>query len=270
MADQDKDEKDAVMSVQDLPDELTVEQGIEFLSTGDISEDDESGEPDPGELESGETEPNETEHADAGSSEPGPDGADPGTNSDGDEPAAAQHDDPESNTALVGLGVDIIEIERMESILQRTPHFRERVYTEAERRYCDKKPSPATHYALFFAAKEAVFKALGTGFTGMGINDVEVTHDRFGKPQAILSGNAAKVAKEKGIEAVYLSLSYTHTTGVASAVAARKENAPSKKTQDESEERLALQFKNMRAMLDDIDAKLTQIENAQPYQGDER
>ena len=164
--------------------------------------------------------------------------------------------------ALVGLGVDIIEIERMEKILKRTPRFRQRVFTEMEREYCDSKPNPAVHYALFFAAKEAVFKALGTGFRGMGLNDVQVAHNRYGKPEVVLSGKAAAEALRQGIQEVHLSLSYTHTTGVASAVAARKENIPEPPTEKTSEEKLDEQFKAMRAMLDDIDAKLTEIESA--------
>ena len=64
---------------------------------------------------------------------------------------------------LAGLGVDIVEIARMEDILRRTPNFKQRVFTEDERAYCESKHNPAVHYALFFAAKEAVAKALGTG-----------------------------------------------------------------------------------------------------------
>ena len=168
-----------------------------------------------------------------------------------------------SDGPLVGLGVDIVEIARVEQILKRTPHFKERVYTQMERDYAESKPNSAIHYALFFAAKEAVLKALGTGFTGMGINDVQVAHNMRGKPVAVLSGNAKKVADEQGIAEVYLSLSYTHTTGVASAVAARKENIPAKKIQEDEQQKLAQQFRNMRALLDQIDTKLTEIENSQ-------
>jgi holo-[acyl-carrier protein] synthase len=163
--------------------------------------------------------------------------------------------------SLVGLGVDIVEISRMEDILERTPSFKQRVFTEEERAYCESKHNPAVHYALFFAAKEAVLKALGTGFRGMGINDVQVGHNRYGRPLAILAGNAARVAEEQGIHEVHLSLSYTHTTGVASAVAARKEDIPEQKRADEAQIALDQQFKSMRAMLEDIDAKLTEIES---------
>ena len=227
-----------------LPETMSIEEGIEYLKTGEVAQ--ESGKP-----------------ADSAANEEGEAGAATADESLGDaltDEIASEH----AGTALVGLGVDIIEIARMEEILKRTPHFVERVFTADERAYCEAKHNPATHYALFFAAKEAVLKALGTGFRGMGLNDVQVAHNRYGKPQAVLSGNAAACALQQGIHEVYLSLSYTHTTGVASAVAARKENVPERQDDvKDAQVRLEEQFKNMRAMLDDIDAKLSEIEGTQ-------
>ncbi len=164
--------------------------------------------------------------------------------------------------SLAGLGVDIVEIARMENILKRTPRFKQRVFVQSERDYCESKPNPAVHYALFFAAKEAVLKALGTGFAGMGLNDVQVAHDGRGKPLAVLQGKAKQVADDGQIAEVFLSLSYTHETAVASAVAARKENIPSKQTAEDPNKKIEAQFRNMRAMLDEIDAKLTEIEES--------
>ncbi len=97
---------------------------------------------------------------------------------------------------VLGLGVDIIEIDRMKRILERTPSFRIRIFSEGEREYCDSKARPEVHYALRFAAKEAVLKALGIGFTGVRATDVEVAHDKKGKPIALLHGSAAKLAEE--------------------------------------------------------------------------
>ncbi len=167
-----------------------------------------------------------------------------------------------NSEGLAGLGVDIVEIARMENILKRTPRFKQRVYVQSERDYCESKPNPAVHYALFFAAKEAVLKALGTGFTGMGLNDVQVAHDGRGKPLAVLEGKAKQVADELQIAEVFLSLSYTHETAVASAVAARKEDIPPKETVEDPNKKLEAQFRNMRAMLDEIDAKLREIEES--------
>ena len=97
----------------------------------------------------------------------------------------------------VGLGVDIVEIERMRRILDRTPSFAHKVFTDAEQDYCNRKGNPATHYAARFAAKEAVCKALGTGIlaSGIGMRDVEVVRDSHGKPaswRSSLSGSSRR------------------------------------------------------------------------------
>ena len=105
----------------------------------------------------------------------------------------------------VGLGVDVIEIERMQRILARTKSFAAKVYSEAERAYCDKKANPAAHYATRFAAKEAVVKALGTGFSdGIWVRDIEVVRDKKGKPSVVLTGRAREVAEEQGIRSLSL------------------------------------------------------------------
>ena len=85
------------------------------------------------------------------------------------------------------IGVDIVEIERMRAILERTPRFKTRIFSEDEQTYCNKKARPECHYATRFAAKEAVLKALGTGFSeGIGPRDVEVVITAKGKPQVKL------------------------------------------------------------------------------------
>ena len=74
----------------------------------------------------------------------------------------------------VGLGVDIVEIERMKRILARTPSFRTRMFSEDERAYCDAKATPEVHYATRFAAKEAVLKEIGCGLAA-GLRQVHVS-----------------------------------------------------------------------------------------------
>ena len=109
--------------------------------------------------------------------------------------------------ARVGIGVDMLEIARMERALKRHPSFATRVFTDDERAYCDSTARPAEHYAARFAAREAVVKALGTGFSGgIGMRDVSVGRDVHGRPVAILSGRAAEAAHERGIDEVVLSL----------------------------------------------------------------
>src|SRR5450756_1685341 len=100
----------------------------------------------------------------------------------------------------------------MAAVLSRRPRLKERLFSAEERAYCDKRNRPEVHYALRFAAKEAVLKALGTGFSGMKFTDVGVSRDAAGRPVPRLSGRAAEIADEIGVVEVHLSLSYTHTT----------------------------------------------------------
>ena len=91
---------------------------------------------------------------------------------------------------IVSIGIDIIEVARIREVLLRTPRFRERVFTPAERAYCDSRGAVAAqHYAARFAAKEAALKALQTGWRG-GISwqDVEIASRDSGAPYLILHG----------------------------------------------------------------------------------
>lgn len=158
---------------------------------------------------------------------------------------------------IAGLGVDIVEVSRMEEILARTPGFKERVFTEGERAYCDAKHNPTIHYATHFAAKEAVLKALGTGFAeGIGFTDVEVAHDQKGKPVAVLHGRAKEIASEKGIIDIPISLSRTHTTAVANAIATSEATKPAPPEERMSpKQQIASAFKELRGMLDEVDGE---------------
>ncbi len=152
-----------------------------------------------------------------------------------------------------GLGVDIVEIDRMREALTRRPRMKERLFSEAEREYCDKRNKPEIHYAMRFAAKEAVLKALGTGFSGMRFRDVEVVRDERGRPIPKLSGKAAEVAEAAGVVEMHLSLSYTHANAVASAVAITEQMRPQKPVEFETpEQRLAASFKDARSLLEDV------------------
>ncbi|MBQ9000513.1 MAG: holo-ACP synthase [Eggerthellaceae bacterium] len=153
----------------------------------------------------------------------------------------------------VGLGVDIVEIERMRNLLARKPSFAEQVFSPAECAYCEKKSNPATHYALRFAAKEAVVKALGTGFSeGIWVHDIEVERAQNGKPSVKLSGRALEVADELGVRELSLSMSYTHTDAVACAMAVTDSAVRASEKRKDPMEELARQFKETRKMLDDL------------------
>lgn len=163
--------------------------------------------------------------------------------------------DPLPIEGSVGLGVDIVEIERMKRILVRSPRFKQRVYTEEERIYCERCANPAVHYATRFAAKEAVLKALGTGFAhGIAPADVEVSRNAAGRPIVLLRRKASEVSKQLGVREIPLSLSYTHTEAVACAMAITASSIKAAEERKDPMEELTKQFKEMRSMLDDLPA----------------
>ena len=110
------------------------------------------------------------------------------------------------------VGVDLIEIGRIRAALAR-PGFRERVFTEAERAYCDSRPNPAQHYAGRFAAKEAIGKALGCGvhFTW---REIEIAGRP--KPGVVLSGSTQAWSDKVGAGAIDVSM--THSKELAAAI----------------------------------------------------
>jgi holo-[acyl-carrier protein] synthase len=119
---------------------------------------------------------------------------------------------------ILGLGVDICEIERMERALGRHPAMRERVFTPEERAYCDGRARPAESYAGRFAAREAVIKALG-GYRGRGWQDISVSRHPSGAPQILLTGNAKRRADSLGVDRVLVTFTHERTNAVAFAVA---------------------------------------------------
>ena len=119
---------------------------------------------------------------------------------------------------ILGLGVDICEIARMERAIERHPAFRERVFTAEERAYCDAKARPAESYAGRFAAREAVIKALG-GYRGRRWQDISVTRTGAGAPKVRLEGNAKLRADAIGADDVLVSFTHEKTNAVAFAMA---------------------------------------------------
>ena len=119
---------------------------------------------------------------------------------------------------IVGLGVDICEIARMERALTRHRAMRERVFTPEERAYCDSRARPAESYAGRFAAREAVIKALG-GYRRKRWQDISVTRSPSGAPAIRLDGNAKLRADALGVERVLITFTHERTSAVAFAVA---------------------------------------------------
>ena len=122
----------------------------------------------------------------------------------------------ESMSPIVGAGVDLCEVARMRRVLERTPGFADRVYTEAERAYCRQQRDPSERFAARFAAKEAVLKALGVGLGACAFREIEVVRAESGEPSLALRGAAAALAAERGVAAWHISL--THTSLVAEAL----------------------------------------------------
>lgn len=148
----------------------------------------------------------------------------------------------------------MLEIARMERVLERRPNFARRVFTEEERAYCDRSARPAEHYAARFAAREAVLKALGTGFAeGIGLRDVSVTRDESGRPRVVLSGRAAQVARERGVREIALSISHTHDVAVANAIAVTDDARPAPDERRDAARELARSFREARSVLDELE-----------------
>jgi holo-[acyl-carrier protein] synthase len=123
--------------------------------------------------------------------------------------------------AVVSTGIDIVEIAHMDAaIARRGERFLGRVFTAGERAYCDGRPRPVMHYAGRFAVKEAVLKAIRTGWIrGISWHDIEVEIGPLGEPSVRLSGGAAERARAMGVANMHVSISHTEHYAVASAVA---------------------------------------------------
>jgi holo-[acyl-carrier protein] synthase len=127
-----------------------------------------------------------------------------------------------SGDHVIAHGVDLVEIPRIEAmLLQHGQRFTARCFTEAEQAYAEAgRRMRAQRYAARFACKEAVLKALGTGWRkGISWRDVEVRHDALGQPQVALSGRCAEIATGLGIDRWHLSLSHTPSNAIASVIA---------------------------------------------------
>jgi len=123
---------------------------------------------------------------------------------------------------IIGHGIDIVDIARIDAMLsEHGSRFTERCFTDGERAYAeDSAKRRAERYAARFAAKEAVLKALGTGWRdGISWRDIAIVLEPSGKPSLRLDGRCAAIAEQHGITAWHVSLSHTDTSAVASVIA---------------------------------------------------
>jgi len=127
---------------------------------------------------------------------------------------------------IVGIGLDLVAIERIARLVdQHGSRFVSKVYTAREEEACHRQNHSAEPWAARFAAKEAVMKALGTGWRqGVKFREIEVLPDPAGKPEIILHGRTAEVAAARGCTRAFVSL--THEAGLAAAVVVLEGDGP--------------------------------------------
>ncbi len=129
-------------------------------------------------------------------------------------PKASRWSKKRKAPARTRLGLDIVEVDRIRAIARRAPLFISRIFSPEEIRYCKAKKKPWPHFAARFAAKEAVWKALGHG--GVALRDIRVERDDHGRPYVLVKGRLRPD----------ISLSLTHTERYAAAVATSGEASP--------------------------------------------
>jgi holo-[acyl-carrier protein] synthase len=119
---------------------------------------------------------------------------------------------------IIGIGTDIAEVPRIAKSIENIS-FKEKVFSKIEIAYCETKVNKAESFAARFAAKEAFFKSLGTGWRGgMAFNEVEVVNDELGKPSINILGQTAELIKEKNIRIIHVSLSHIKDVAMATVV----------------------------------------------------
>lgn len=117
---------------------------------------------------------------------------------------------------IIGIGNDIVSVMDIKQSIEDSPQFLERVFSLSEQNYSENKPNKYQHYAGCFAAKEAVMKALGTGWNeGVQWKQIEVKHEISGKPQIELHDEAKKKAESLQVKTIYISLSHTEQYATA-------------------------------------------------------
>jgi holo-[acyl-carrier protein] synthase len=122
-------------------------------------------------------------------------------------------------SAVRGIGVDAVDIERFRRSLARTPSMRERLFTAQELAYVAPKSDPVPSLAARFAAREAVMKALGVGLGAFGFHDVWVDRRPSGEPTLVIEATAQKLASAAGVTSWHLSITHTDSLAIAYVIA---------------------------------------------------
>ena len=118
---------------------------------------------------------------------------------------------------IYGLGTDIIEVNRIKKNIEKVSGLKTKLFTQSEIEYCEAKRHSAEHFAARFAAKEAFFKALGTGWRyGFAFKEIEILNNELGKPEITVSGKIKEYITENNISNIHISIS--HLKDIANAV----------------------------------------------------
>tara|TARA_B100000965_G_C19378212_1_gene663455 strand:- start:261 stop:626 length:366 start_codon:yes stop_codon:yes gene_type:complete len=120
---------------------------------------------------------------------------------------------------VIGIGVDLVDVERFRRVLSRTPGIVPRLFRPSEREYAEKAEDPTQRYAARFAVKEATLKSLGLGLGSMPMYDIEVVRGSSGKPTLCLHGKAFSRSEEAGVTRWELSITHTAHSALATVVA---------------------------------------------------
>ena len=118
--------------------------------------------------------------------------------------------------SVIGIGNDLVDLDRFRTVLERTPTIVDRVFTDAEQRYARLRQDPTERFGGRFAAKEATMKALGVGLGEVVMRDIEVVRADSGAPSLLLHGTAATMAVDRGVHRWMITIS--HTDHLAQAV----------------------------------------------------
>lgn len=118
---------------------------------------------------------------------------------------------------VFGIGTDIIEVERIKKQISKGNRFKEKIFTLREIQYCESRKKKAQNYAARFAAKEAFFKAIGTGWRGgLAFKEIEIVNNELGKPEIVLYGKTKEFIEQIKVTNIQVSLS--HVKDLASAI----------------------------------------------------
>jgi holo-[acyl-carrier protein] synthase len=119
---------------------------------------------------------------------------------------------------IIGIGTDIAEVARIAKSIEKSS-FKEKIFSKTEIAYCEAKINKSESFAARFAAKEAFFKAIGTGYRGgVAFKEVEIRNDKLGKPALHVLGKTAKIVAKKNIKSIHVSLSHTKEIAIATVV----------------------------------------------------